>query len=140
MRTVTSGANDGRHVAILQGLKPGDTVVIDGADRLRDGAEVSLPNVTAPVAKPSGPAAGGATEAAAARRAKMAAIIKQFCQADVAKYCANLQPGSRELRMCIFQNRDSFSDACQAELKKLPRGRRGGGGGGGGFGGGGGGP
>jgi multidrug efflux system membrane fusion protein len=139
MRTVTLGANDGTHVAILQGLKPGDTVVVDGADRLRDGAEVSLPNATAPVAKPSTPAAGGATDAFAARRAKMAAIIKQFCQADIAKYCPKLQPGSQELRMCVRQNRDSFSDSCQAELKKL-RGGRPGGGGGGGFGGGGGGP
>jgi multidrug efflux system membrane fusion protein len=139
MRTVTLGANDGTHVAILQGLKPGDMVVVDGADRLRDGAEVSLPNVTAPVAKPSAPAAGGATDAFAARRAKMAAILKQFCQADIAKYCPKLQPGSQELRMCVRQNRDSFSDACQAELKKLPRGRPGGGGGGG-LGGGGGGP
>ena len=26
------------------GLKPGDTVVVDGADRLRDGADVEIPN------------------------------------------------------------------------------------------------
>ena len=41
--------------------------------------------------------------------------------------------------MCMLQNRDSFSDTCQADLKKL-RARRRGGGGGGGVGGGGGGP
>ncbi len=144
MRTVTLGPGDDKHVAILQGLKPGDTVVVDGADRLRDGAEVTLPNVTAPVTKPSAAvgAAGGATVAGAARRAKMAAVIKQFCQADIAKYCAKLQPGSQELRQCVRQNRDSFSDSCQAELKKLRGGSGGGGRGGfgGGFGGGGGGP
>jgi len=139
MRTVTLGASDGNKVAILNGLKPGDTVVVDGADRLRDGAEVTLPNVTAPIAKPSAAAPGAGGADASARRAKMAAVIKQFCQADVAKYCSNLKAGSQELRMCIFQNRDSFSQPCQAELKKLRRGRRGGGGrgmGGGGFGGG----
>jgi hypothetical protein len=66
-----------------------------------------------------------------------------ICQADVAKYCAKLQPGSQELRMCIRQNRDSFSDTCQVSRKlRGGRGGRGGGGGGfgGGFGGGGGGP
>jgi membrane fusion protein, multidrug efflux system len=36
-----AGYNDGR-VEILQGLAEGDRVVIDGADRLRDGAEVKV--------------------------------------------------------------------------------------------------
>ena len=31
---------------ILSGVKPGDTVVVDGADRLRDGADVEIPNQT----------------------------------------------------------------------------------------------
>ncbi len=137
MRTVTLGATDGTNVAILQGLKPGDTVVIDGADRLRDGAEVTLPNAVAPVSKPSAaaPAAGGATDDRAARRAKMAATLKQFCADDLKKYCPDAKPGP-DTFMCLRQNRDSFSDACQAALKKLPHRRSGGGG----FGGGGGGP
>jgi membrane fusion protein, multidrug efflux system len=43
MRSVTQGATDGDKVAINKGLKAGETVVIDGADRLRDGSEVSIP-------------------------------------------------------------------------------------------------
>jgi len=133
MRTVTLGPSDALNVSILTGLKPGDTVVVDGADRLRDGMSVELPNVTAPVAKPStAPAAGAASDDdRAARRAKMAAAMKQYCSADLAKYC----PGKtgRDLFMCLRENRDSFSDACQAALKKMRRaggGGRGGGGGG----------
>jgi len=112
-------------------------VVVDGADRLRDGAEVSLPNAPPPTAKPSaaptGAAApaGGADADRAARRAKMQAAMKQYCAADLAKYCPDKT--GRDLFMCLRENRDSFSDACQAALKKMRRaggGGRGGGGGG----------
>jgi len=41
---VTLGVVDGERVAVAQGLAAGDIVVTEGADRLRDGAEISLPN------------------------------------------------------------------------------------------------
>src|SRR5262249_47363198 len=43
MRTLTTGVTDGDKVQVLAGLKPGNVVVVDGADRLRDGSEVILP-------------------------------------------------------------------------------------------------
>jgi len=48
MRTVTTGVTDGDKVAITSGVKPGETVVVDGADRLKDGATVLLPGDKAP--------------------------------------------------------------------------------------------
>jgi membrane fusion protein, multidrug efflux system len=45
-RVVVTGATSGDKVAIVQGLKPGETVVIDGADQLRDGAPVRVPEAT----------------------------------------------------------------------------------------------
>jgi membrane fusion protein, multidrug efflux system len=42
VRKVTLGASDGRNTAILSGLVPGDTVVVDGTDRLSDGAAISV--------------------------------------------------------------------------------------------------
>jgi multidrug efflux system membrane fusion protein len=39
---VKLGPTDGQHIAILSGLQAGDSVVDDGADRLRDGAKVTL--------------------------------------------------------------------------------------------------
>ncbi len=42
------GAQDGDFYAVESGLSPGDVVVTDGADRLRDGATVSIPNSQAP--------------------------------------------------------------------------------------------
>jgi multidrug efflux system membrane fusion protein len=39
---VTLGPSDGINTAILSGLKVGDTVVIDGTDRLTDGAKISI--------------------------------------------------------------------------------------------------
>jgi len=57
------GSND--RVAVLQGLSPGDRVVIDGADKLRDGAKVMLPKAADAAAAPAGGAqgrAGGSTQ------------------------------------------------------------------------------
>jgi membrane fusion protein, multidrug efflux system len=46
------GAQDGDFFAVDSGLSPGDRVVTDGADRLRDGAKVAIPANTPPA--PSG--------------------------------------------------------------------------------------
>jgi multidrug efflux system membrane fusion protein len=43
VRPVTVGVIDGESVSIAKGVSPGDLVVTEGADRLRDGAEVLLP-------------------------------------------------------------------------------------------------
>lgn len=40
VRPVQLGVTDGNRVEVLSGLTPGDRVVIDGADKLRDGAKV----------------------------------------------------------------------------------------------------
>lgn len=42
VRPVQLGVTDGDRVEVLSGLKPGDRVVIDGADKLREGAKVVL--------------------------------------------------------------------------------------------------
>jgi membrane fusion protein, multidrug efflux system len=39
-KTVTLGATEGERVAVLTGVSPRDKVVVDGADRLKDGMEV----------------------------------------------------------------------------------------------------
>jgi membrane fusion protein, multidrug efflux system len=43
VRPIKVGPTDGNFVAVLSGLQPGDKVVTDGTDRLRDGAAVMLP-------------------------------------------------------------------------------------------------
>ena len=53
VRKVTLGAGDASNVAITQGLKPGETVVVDGADKLKDGAGVLL-RQAAPSTAPTG--------------------------------------------------------------------------------------
>jgi multidrug efflux system membrane fusion protein len=42
VRKVALGASDGQNTAILSGLTAGDTVVVDGTDRLSDGAQISV--------------------------------------------------------------------------------------------------
>jgi multidrug efflux system membrane fusion protein len=42
VQKVKVGPSDGQQIAILSGLEPGESVVIDGADRLRDGAKVTI--------------------------------------------------------------------------------------------------
>jgi multidrug efflux system membrane fusion protein len=52
VRPVTLGVVDGERVAVTAGLKPGEVVVTEGGDRLREGAQVLLPS-SAPVAPPA---------------------------------------------------------------------------------------
>ncbi len=56
VRAVKLGVADAEKTQIVSGLQAGDTVVVDGADRLREGASVLLPGAP--------PAAGTATDAA----------------------------------------------------------------------------
>ena len=129
-RTIKLGVQDGDKVAVLEGLKPGDTVVVDGADRLRDGADVDIP---APgqqkIQAPSGAAADAARTA---QRAAAQKAMTEACSADVKKLCGSDAPGSREARTCLVQNRDSLSSTCSAAMAKLRGGGRGGRGGRGG--------
>jgi multidrug efflux system membrane fusion protein len=64
MRQVVAGPTAGDMVAITKGLASGQTVVVDGADQLRDGAKIMLPQ--APGA--GGGAAGAAGAAGAHQR------------------------------------------------------------------------
>jgi membrane fusion protein, multidrug efflux system len=54
VRPITTGPNDGPMTAVSSGLSVGERVVIDGTDRLRDGARVIVPE--APTGKPTGTA------------------------------------------------------------------------------------
>lgn len=61
LRPVTLGPSEGTNVAIKSGLKPGEVVVVDGADKLREGAKVIL---TLQGAKPSAAPAPSTTRPA----------------------------------------------------------------------------
>jgi multidrug efflux system membrane fusion protein len=58
VRPVTLGVVDGERAAVSSGVAAGDVVVTQGADRLRDGAKVLLPDSAAGAAA-RGAAAGG---------------------------------------------------------------------------------
>ncbi|MEH3119535.1 MAG: MdtA/MuxA family multidrug efflux RND transporter periplasmic adaptor subunit [Methylorubrum populi] len=62
VRPIKTGETDGVNTVVLSGLNPGDRVVTDGTDRLRDGAPVRVVGHT-PGPQAAGPAAGapGAT-------------------------------------------------------------------------------
>lgn len=55
LRTVKLGPTSGQLVAIVEGLAPGDRIVVDGADRLREGARVVQPRAAS--TGPTNPAA-----------------------------------------------------------------------------------
>jgi multidrug efflux system membrane fusion protein len=57
VRQVTTSAVDGSVTAVTSGLSPGERVVVDGTDRLRDGLKVSV--AADPAAAPTGPNTGG---------------------------------------------------------------------------------
>lgn len=54
LRRVKTGPSEGDQTSVLAGLKPGEQVVVDGLDKLRDGTkvEVVVPGMPAPVAGP----------------------------------------------------------------------------------------
>jgi multidrug efflux system membrane fusion protein len=62
VRQVTTGPSDAQNSVIASGLQVGENVVIDGVDRLRDGAKVSVRNAANAPAPPSAPTPGGAEE------------------------------------------------------------------------------
>ena len=68
VRPVKVGPTDGGFEAVLSGLKPGERVVTDGTDRLRDGAAVSLPaaRANAKAAAAQSPGGQGAATAGTA--------------------------------------------------------------------------
>ncbi|MDB5492764.1 MAG: hypothetical protein JWP86_101, partial [Phenylobacterium sp.] len=68
---------------------------------------------------------GGSPEMQAAR-----AAVTQACGADLQKLCAGQQ--GREAFMCLRQNADKASAACQGAMARMPRRGPGGGSGGGG--------
>lgn len=47
VRKVVLGPGDATNASVTSGLKPGDVVVVDGADRLKDGARILLPSAVA---------------------------------------------------------------------------------------------
>jgi membrane fusion protein, multidrug efflux system len=56
VRKVVLGPVDGDRVAVTSGLQPGDVVVVDGADKLRDGIQITVRGAganAAPVATPA---------------------------------------------------------------------------------------
>jgi len=58
VRPVKLGVTDGDRVEVLSGLQPGDRVVIDGADKLRDGAKIIVRS-EADASNPTGPQSAG---------------------------------------------------------------------------------
>jgi multidrug efflux system membrane fusion protein len=42
VQQVKLGPGDGQHITVLDGLQPGEKVVVDGSDRLREGAKITL--------------------------------------------------------------------------------------------------
>ena len=52
VRKVDLGITDGDRVEVRNGLQPGDKIVVDGADKLRDGAKINV-RTEADSAKPA---------------------------------------------------------------------------------------
>jgi len=66
LRVVKLGVTEGERVSVAQGLQPGERVVIDGADKLRDGSPVEV--IQPGAAAASAPAAGQAHQGGRHRR------------------------------------------------------------------------
>ncbi|EHH10625.1 efflux RND transporter periplasmic adaptor subunit [Mesorhizobium amorphae] len=74
VRPIATGPGDATATQVLSGLSLGDKVVVDGVDRLKDGAKVTVPDAATPAIAPSAtaPAAGQAPVAGQAPAAPTA--------------------------------------------------------------------
>ena len=61
VRPVTLGVVDGENIGVTAGLTPGQVVVTEGGDRLRDGVPVSVPGATPPPVRAADADAGAGT-------------------------------------------------------------------------------
>jgi multidrug efflux system membrane fusion protein len=63
---VTTGPTDGTNTVITKGVSPGDVVVVDGVDRLKDGMKISIASggTGGTAGATSGAAGGGAGQPA----------------------------------------------------------------------------
>ena len=68
VRKVVLGVTDGDRVEVTSGLVPGDRIVIDGADKLRDGSKINVRSETNPGAAPSGTAPAGSDKSGGKKR------------------------------------------------------------------------
>jgi multidrug efflux system membrane fusion protein len=96
MRAVTLGPQQGDRVSIVKGLNVGETVVTDGGDRLREGAEVTIPSgqkVDASVAPPK-EASAPAQSVQSGRRA----LFRKLTPDECAKLKAMSQEDARAWR------------------------------------------
>jgi len=91
IQKVQLGPTEGEQQAILNGLKPGDPVVIDGADKLKDGAKVAVHAPTP--AGAGGPPASGSAPATGAASATPGAAPPAATSTD-----ATRQPGGERRR------------------------------------------
>jgi len=64
VRKVVLGVTDGDRVEVVSGLAPGDRIVVDGADKLRDGAKINV-RAEADTGKPPQPSSGGKNRSSA---------------------------------------------------------------------------
>jgi multidrug efflux system membrane fusion protein len=60
VQPVKLGPSNGERVVVTEGLVPGDLVVVDGADKLRDGAKITLPGAAKVPDAVGAPKDGGA--------------------------------------------------------------------------------
>ena len=56
VQKVVLGPGDATDIVVTSGLNPGDKVVVDGLDRLKDGAKVTVPTAAAPMGTAASPA------------------------------------------------------------------------------------
>ncbi|MFJ4193428.1 MdtA/MuxA family multidrug efflux RND transporter periplasmic adaptor subunit [Pseudomonas sp. NPDC089534] len=78
LRQLKIGASDGDNTVVTEGLAPGDRVVLEGTDRLKEGSEVEVVNDSqdvpaTPTGHLQGKSASSAPEAAAGDKAKKGA-------------------------------------------------------------------
>jgi hypothetical protein len=76
------------------------------------GAALAQPTDSGAPGAPGGPGGGGRFG------------VRQACQADIAKLCADQPPGRGQMRQCLMAHSDQVSDACKSAIAQAQQWRR----------------
>ena len=124
LRVVKPGPTQGDNVSIDSGLAPGEQVVVDGADKLREGAKVEPIGKDAPAGGARKGGAGGgrrpSPDAPAAQAAPGAAARADGVQADASGGGQGLSAEERQKRWIEVNARIERGEFGE-EIKKLPQ-------------------
>lgn len=114
LRPIQVGMQTETEAVIESGVSAGERVVTTGFARLKDGANITVPDDKSPAAPGTGPGKGPAAAVpSTTSKADGAGRFRSACGPDVAKLCPNVDRSREAIRACLQAKKEQLSEACR---------------------------